>query len=128
MPTPPQNLKILADVHIHPGVIEQLRERGIRIERVTDILGQDTPDSTILQYAAGERFTILTHDKRIQSHVNDRIAEGSNLCGVFIADHRLMSEAGIGTIIEEITFWNDALQGGAAKLENDVYNQIRWIV
>jgi len=90
-------------------------------------LGQDAQDPDILEYAFQNGYTILTHDKKIQTHINDRIAEGKNHCGVFIALDNLQGDRGVGRIVAEVTFWHDAIQSGAASLQEEVYNQVIWI-
>jgi predicted nuclease of predicted toxin-antitoxin system len=121
------NFKILADVHIPAAVVEQLRKRGVTIETVPDLLGQDTPDPDILEYANQHGYTVLTHDKKMQKHVNDRVATGKEHCGVFIGGDHLQGDKGIGKIVANVVFMQEAIAGEAATLQDEVYNQIKWI-
>jgi hypothetical protein len=121
------NFKILADVHIPAAVVEQLRKRGVTVETVPDLLGQDTPDPDILEYAYEKGYTVLTHDKKMQKHVNDRVAAGQEYCGVIIGGDHLQGVNGIGKIVEEVAFLHEAIEGNAATLQDEVYNQIRWL-
>lgn len=122
-----QQFKILADVNIIPAVVEQLRLRGVEADRLIDLLPQNTKDPDILQFAYDNGYTIVTHDKRIPGHVNARIAAGKQYLGVFIALEHLQGIEGVGGTVEELVFWHEAIVAGAASLQNDVYNQIRWI-
>lgn len=120
--------RILTDVHITPAVAEQLRRQGVDAVRVVDTMPQDTPDPDILEFAFQNSFTVLTHDKKMQIHVNERVDAGLEHLGVFIAADHLQGQTGIGRIVAEVVFVHEAIQAGAATLENDVYNQVKWIV
>ena len=122
-----QRFRILADVNIMAAVVEQLRLRGVEADRLVDLLPQDTKDPDILQFAYDNGYTIVTHDKRMTGHVKDRTSAGKQFLGVFIALDHLQGPDGIGSIVEELVFWHEAIVAGAASVQNDVYNEIRWI-
>jgi predicted nuclease of predicted toxin-antitoxin system len=119
--------KILADTNMPFAVVEQLRLRGVEAEYLIHLLPENTKDPDILEYAYENGFTIITYDKKIQSHVNERAEAGKEHPGVFIALDHLQGSHGIGKIVEELGLWHEAIAGGAASLEDEVYNQVRWI-
>jgi len=52
----------LADENIHPEVVSEMRNRGMRVQTVSEIglLGQ--PDTAVLQFAYQNGLVVLTHD------------------------------------------------------------------
>jgi predicted nuclease of predicted toxin-antitoxin system len=118
---------VLTDENISNAVAEQLKKRGVDAERVIDLLPEGTDDDALLEYAYQHGYTIVTHDERIKSHVGQRVAEGKTYCGVIIAAHDLQGTNGIGRIVGYLAELNEFIEGGAATLENDVYNRINYI-
>jgi hypothetical protein len=55
----------------------------------------------------------------MQIHVNARIAEGKEHCGVFIAGDHLQGPKGIGKIVEELALWHEAIMNDAASLQHE---------
>jgi predicted nuclease of predicted toxin-antitoxin system len=122
-----QRFMILTDEQVAKAIVTQLRNHGVVVERVEDTVGKGTLDPELLEYAYTNGYTLLTHDERIVGHITARLETGKEHAGVFIALHHLRNSKGVGQIIEEIVFWHQAVQAGAATLQNDVYNQIRYI-
>jgi hypothetical protein len=119
--------KILTDEHIAGGVVQQLRKNGVMVERVEDTVGKGTPDPDVLEYANQHGYTLLTHDESIVAHITNRLNSGSNHCGVFIAPNQFRGSKGIGRIVDYVTEWHELIIGGAASLQNDVYNQVNYV-
>jgi hypothetical protein len=122
-----QRFMIITDEQIAMAVVIQLRKQGVFVERVEDTVGKGTPDPEILEYAFAKGYTLLTHDERIVGHVTDRLDAGNNHAGVFIAPNHLRGSKGIGSLVAEMAFWHEAITSGAATLQDDVYNQIKYI-
>jgi predicted nuclease of predicted toxin-antitoxin system len=118
---------VLTDENISNAVAEQLKKRGVDAERVIDLLPEGTGDDTLLEYAYQQGYSLVTYDKRIRKHINIRTTDGKEHCGVFIAAEELQGDAGIGRIVEFFTELNELIKGGAARLEDDVYNQVNYI-
>lgn len=115
---------ILTDENIGKNIVEQLRAKGVQVDRVEDVLGKGTLDPTILEYAHENGYALLTYDESILQHITDRFAENKNHHGVFIVSHHLQGDAGIGRIVTEVEFYDQSIKGDAASVENDVYNKI----
>jgi hypothetical protein len=118
---------VLTDENISNAVAEQLKKRGVDAERVIDLLPEGTDDDALLEYAYEHGYSILTHDERIKSHVEQRVSTGKSYCGVIIAPHELQGPSGIGRIVGYLSELNEFIKGGAATLENDVYDRINYI-
>lgn len=123
--TQPQ-FKILADEHISNAIVEQLRKKGLTVERVIDVLEAGTPDPELLEYAYENNYTLLTQDEHIRKHINQRYSENKAHCGVFIAP-KSQGSSGYGRIIAFVADYHELIEGGAATLEEDVYNRIEYI-
>ncbi len=54
---------LLADENIHPGVIQALADRGVRVVSVTEIGLVGASDASILRRAMAEGRIALTHDR-----------------------------------------------------------------
>lgn len=118
-------LLVLADEDIENAVSEQLTKRGIEAKCVSDVLPIGIDDNTLLEYAYQHSYTIITIYHDIAQQITKRISEGKNYSGVFVADKYL--EGGIGYIIDFIADYDKLIKGGAASLQDDVYNQTIYI-
>jgi len=119
-----KELKILADENIANAVVEQLVKNGIEAERVQNVLPESTHDLDVLEYCYQHGFALVTHDKDIRRHIKARTNEGKGHAGIFIAGTHLQGTKGIGAIVNFIVFYKDAINEGAATIEDDVYNKI----
>ncbi|OGW30723.1 MAG: hypothetical protein A3J81_07240 [Nitrospirae bacterium RIFOXYB2_FULL_43_5] len=54
--------KFIADIHISPITIQELKNRGYNIVRVTDKLPATSSDAEIIQLAYREQAVIITQD------------------------------------------------------------------
>jgi uncharacterized protein DUF5615 len=114
--------KILTDEHIANTIVEQLRKKGLTVERVIDVLETGTPDPQILEYAFQNGYSLLTQDEHITQHVKVRHNQNKDHCGVFIAP-----KSQYGTIITFIAAYHQLLEGDDEALQKEVYNQIIYI-
>ncbi len=55
-------LRFLADIHISPLTVEDMRDKGYDIGRVTDNLPATASDKEIVQLALNEKSVIITQD------------------------------------------------------------------
>lgn len=55
-------LKFIADIHISPLTVKELKNKGYDIIRITDKLPATASDKEIVQLARKEKFVIITHD------------------------------------------------------------------
>jgi hypothetical protein len=119
--------KILVDENMTRLITNQLNAKGVTATQVQDVLPEGTEDPEVLEYAYQNGYSLLTYDEHIRRHIDKRFDDDKNHCGVFIAGDHLQGAQGIGRIIDEIIFFAEAINGDAASLENDVYNQVRYI-
>jgi uncharacterized protein DUF5615 len=102
-------LKLLLDEHISPDVAAGLRRRT-RLLIVHcmaewengEFLGQE--DSSCLQQAAAQGFTLVTYDRRtIPPLLKTWAEEGRDHGGVIFVDDKTISPADIGGLIRALT-------------------------
>lgn len=55
-------LKLLADVHISPITVSELKTIGYEIYRITDFLSASAPDTKIIELAFQKEAVIITQD------------------------------------------------------------------
>jgi hypothetical protein len=121
------SFKVMTDEHIANAIAKQLIEKGVDAVRLIDVIDEGTPDPDVLEYCHVNGYTLITLDEQIKRQVEKRVSEGESHAGVLIGGHHLQGSPGIGTIVKYVTFMNEAINGGAATLENDVYNRISYI-
>jgi len=57
-----QSLEFIADMNISPLTVNQLREKGLKIKRVSEIMDARTSDMDILEYAHVKNQVIISYD------------------------------------------------------------------
>jgi predicted nuclease of predicted toxin-antitoxin system len=119
--------KILVDENMPRIIASELVAKRVDAIRLSDVLPLGTKDPEVLEFCFENAYSLLTYDEHIRRHIDKRIEEGKSHCGVFIAGDHLQGVKGIGQIVSEILFFAESIQGDAASLENDVYNQVRYI-
>ena len=119
--------KLLVDENIAGAVIDQLTKKSVEVKRVSDFLPEGTPDPDVLEFAHENEYALLTHDEQITHHIAARYKAEKEHSGVFIAGHHLQGQDGIGTIVTFIVELHEFIEGGAATVQGDVYNQIIYI-
>lgn len=55
-------LKFIADIHISPLTVKELKTKGYNIIRITDKLPATASDKEIVQLARKEKFVLITQD------------------------------------------------------------------
>lgn len=121
-----EEFKILADENIANAVVEQLIKNGIVAERVQKVLPEGTTDPDLLEYCYQHGYTLVTLDRGMDGHAANRINSGKEHAGVFIGAN-LQGPQNIGTIVNFIVLYDEAIKGAAASVEDDVYNKIIYI-
>ena len=84
-------IKLVSDENFDGDVPRGLLRRipDLDVARVQDVGLAQTPDPTILAWAAGEQRVLLTHDREtIPGFAYDRVRAGEPMPGVFlVSDH-----------------------------------------
>lgn len=119
-------LKFYTDSHIPKAVTEQLRARGVDIIRCQDVGMADAEDAEHLVFAITENRAIVTGD-------DDFLTLAAVLSrrpvhpGIFFIHRQLLQRRQIGAIVGELLFYAEAVEAGAATLEEDVYNHVIYV-
>lgn len=115
-------IKFYTDSHIAKAIATQLQQRGIDIIRCQDVGMENADDPEHLEYAVSQGRTIITGDADFL--VLDALwrEAGRNHTGIIYIKPE--SREAIGIIIKALRFLHEAVEGGAATLEKDVYNQV----
>ncbi|MEM9954086.1 MAG: DUF5615 family PIN-like protein [Chloroflexota bacterium] len=127
MTQPTDKLKIMTDEHISKVISQQLIQKGVDTVRLIDMLPAGTPDPDVLEYCYQHGTTLLTLDEHMRKHITARQNEGKDHAGVFMGGHHLQGNIGIGTIVNFVVFYREAINIGAATLDDDVYNTVTTI-
>jgi predicted nuclease of predicted toxin-antitoxin system len=55
-------MRCLIDAQLPPGLCSWLREQGVEAQHVFDVLGGQTPDTSIAEYAKANKLVLITKD------------------------------------------------------------------
>lgn len=119
--------KVMTDEHLANAISKQLTQKSVHTVRLIDVLPTGTPDPEVLEYCHIHGFSLITLDERMRGHAETRHMDDKEHAGVFIGTNRLQGDKGIGTIVNFIAFYDEAIKSGAASLVDDVYNQVIYI-
>ena len=87
------------DEHIHKGITEELRQRGVDVLTVQEDGRTGTPDPLVLDRATELQRVIFTQDQDFLAEANRRQVEGMSFAGVIYAHQRLVT---IGDCIRDL--------------------------
>jgi hypothetical protein len=91
-------IKLLTDENFDGDILRGLLRRlpDVDVVRVQDVELAQTPDPTILTWAAVEQRILLTHDREtVPGFAYDRVAGGEPMPGVFLVSDRMPKGAAI---------------------------------
>jgi predicted nuclease of predicted toxin-antitoxin system len=116
------SIKFYTDSHIAKAVTRQLNRRGVDIVRCQDVGMENADDREHLEYAVSRGRTIITGDADFLAlDALWRDADRSHTGIIYIKPE---NREAIGAIVKALHFLHEAVEGGAADLEKDVYNQV----
>jgi hypothetical protein len=87
------------DEHVHKGITDKLRQRGVDVLTVQEDGRTGTPDPLVLDRATELQRVIFTQDQDFLVEANHRQVEGVSFAGVIYAHQRL---ATIGDCIRDL--------------------------
>jgi hypothetical protein len=96
-------IRLLSDENFNGDIVRGLFRRHPQLDlvRVQDVGLMQTPDTDILDWAAGQGRVLLSHDiSTVPPTAYQRVTDGKPMPGVFIVPERLP----IGQAIDEILF------------------------
>ncbi len=79
------------DEHIHQGITDGLRQRGVDVLTVQEDGRTGTPDPLVLDRATELQRIIFTQDQDFLAEANRRQVEGMSFAGVIYAHQRLVT-------------------------------------
>ena len=121
-------LKFYTDSHIPKAVADQLRAKGVDIVRCQDVGMANADDLPHLEYATRERRVIVTGDEDYSRLHAEWQAAGREHVGIILVKSKTMQHPRrVGILVSELLFFHDAVEGGAATVERDFRNQVRYI-
>jgi hypothetical protein len=122
-------LKFYTDSHIPKAAADQLRAKGVDVVRCQEVGMTDAKDRSHLEYAVREGRAVVTGDKHFLELHAEWQAAGRKHKGIFYVQPavRHLKKAIIGIIVRELAFYHEVVTGGAATIEEDIYNQVIYI-
>ncbi len=119
------SLRFYTDAHVPKQVAIQLRAKGIDVMRCQEIGFEDASDISHLIEAARQRRMIITGDADFPRLSAQWGLENKFHAGILYFQHE--SQGDIGLIVSAALFLFEAIEFGAATLEDDVYNRIIFV-
>jgi hypothetical protein len=106
------------DEHIHKGITDGLRQRGVDVLTVQEDGRTGIPDPLVLDRATELQRVIFTQDQDFLAEANRRQVEGMSFAGVIYAHQRLVT---IGDCIRDLE-----IIAKASDLE-DLANRVQYL-
>lgn len=117
-------LRLYTDAHIDRELATQLRQRGIDVLRCEEIGRKHDTDIAHLEFATSDNRSVVTCDRDFAMLHKQWLETQRSHAGIFcIVDNPIL----IGHLVTTFAFWNEALLGGAATREDDLYNNLYFI-
>ncbi|MHB8625538.1 MAG: DUF5615 family PIN-like protein [Aggregatilineales bacterium] len=116
-------IKFYTDANIAKAVAVQLK--GIDIVRCEDVGMKYADDEPHLIYAVRESRTLITGDEDFLELDARWHSQGRTHAGIIFIQHH--DRENIGKIVNRLQFLHEAIIGGAASLEDDVYNRVEFL-
>lgn len=79
-------LKFMADIHISPLTVEELKRKGYDIIRVTDNLPATSSDTDIIKLAYREHYVIVTQDLDFSAIIAQSGLKGPSVISLRVAN------------------------------------------
>ena len=107
----PERLRFFLDEHVHPGIADGLRRRGLEVTTCHEVGMRSRTDEEILGFCRERGYVLMTHDPDFLAlH-----ASGHEHRGIAYCAHRSRS---VGNIVRALTILADVLD--AADMANHV--------
>ena len=120
-------LKFFTDEHVSKAVVEQLRHRGVDVQRCEDVGMRAVDDSRLLEYATENGYVLLSMDDVTKLHA-EWVKTGKRHGGIFFAPMTHFSgKAGIGPIVLFCAEWATLIGDSADDLPENIHNRLIFI-
>ncbi len=124
----PTSLKFYTDTHIAKAVAAQLRARGVDVVRCEEVGMSEASDLEHLEYATREGRVMITNDQDFLILDQNWQAQGKRHCGIMHCNKNVQGEIAIGIIVKACLFYHEMIDGGAATVDDDIVNQVLYLV
>jgi len=123
----PRPVRYYLDSHIAKAVMIQLKRRGLDVIHCDDVGRSEAKDFEHLEFATQEGRVMVSQDRDF--NWLDKIWRRENRvhAGIMLLPTGLLGGALIRYAIRELTFYDEMVAGGAATIEDDIYNQLLWL-
>ena len=112
--------KLLADIHISPLTVAEIRTMGYEIHRVSDIISASATDAKIIELAILERAAIITQDLDFSALVAQSGLNKPSIVSLRVSDAKPIRIATIlKTVLPQIE--PDLLEGAIVSIEETEY-------
>mgnify|MGYP000208991113 CR=1 FL=1 len=114
-------LAIITDTHVAKAIAIQLRNNGLDVVRLEEIvdLPNDASDIQILQWATDNERAVLSLDDDFATLHYEWIGQGHTHNGIFWGRSRLQGQGGIGLIVTFISDYATAI-GDMSDMQNQL--------
>jgi len=112
--------KLLADIHISPLTVSEIRANGYEIHRVSDFISASATDAKIIELAILERAAIITQDLDFSALVAQSGLNKPSIVSLRVSDAKPRRIATIlKTVLPQIE--SDLLEGAIVSIEETEY-------
>ncbi len=118
-------LKFYFDTHIPKAVADQLRARGIDVERAEEAGLARARDRVHLRHATSQGRAMVSHDRDFFDLQAEWQAAGEHHSGIFYVPPRLQGQ--IGVMVTALETYAQLIAEAAGTLEADIEDQLIWL-
>ncbi len=112
--------KLLADIHISPLTVAEIRANGYEIHRVSDFISASATDAKIIELAILERAAIITQDLDFSALVAQSGLNKPSIVSLRVSDAKPRRIATIlKTVLPQIE--SDLREGAIVSIEETEY-------
>lgn len=101
------------DTHIAKAVATQLREKGVQVVRCEEVGMAEASDEEHLEYARNHQYVVVSQDEDFPVLHARWLAAGRDHSGIIKVLGHLQGQAQISTLVNELSFYDEAERGGA---------------
>jgi len=125
----PELLRLHSDRHIHHAITDQLAKHGVDVVRCEAVGLGDAADIDHLEYATREGRAVVTSDRDFLKLDAMWQRQGRKHGGIFYVGPEIRHQGakGIGIVVRALLFYHQAIENGAATIDGDIANQVRYI-
>jgi len=119
------DLKFYFDTNVSRDVSDRLHAAGVDVVRCEDVGMYDAKDVQHLEYATDENRVMVSHDQDFLRLDADWKANGKMHAGIFFLNDSLQGK--VGPIYKALKEYVELVVEGAAVIETDIANQVKYI-